>query len=117
MKELNTYLVFDGNTREAMNFYKTCLGAELELTSFSDAKGQTEFPPEARDRIIHARLTKGSAVLMTSDTLPGMPFQKGNNFSININCESRQEIERLFAAFSVNGKVTMPLQDMFWGAY
>ena len=65
---------------------------------------------------MHARLTKGQAVLMASDTTPGMPYQQGNNFSININCESLAEIERLFTAFSEKGKVTVPLQDTFWGA-
>jgi PhnB protein len=63
---------------------------------------------------MHARLTKGSAVLMASDTLPGMPFQKGNNFSISVECGSLQEIDALFAAFSENAKITMPLQKTFW---
>ena len=58
----------------------------------------------------------GSALLMASDTMPGMPFQQGNNFSVNINCESLEEIERFFTALSENGKVTMPLHDAFWGA-
>jgi len=54
--------------------------------------------------------------LMASDTMPGMPFQQGNNFSVSVSCESLQEIERLFTAIGVNGKVTMQLQDTFWGA-
>jgi len=45
-----------------------------------------------------------------------MPFKQGNNFSICINCESLQELERLFTALGERGKVTMPLQDRFWGA-
>jgi PhnB protein len=117
MKEITTYLTFDGNAREAMTFYKKCLDAELHMMSFSEAKGQFDFPEEAKDRIMHARLTRGSALLMASDTMPGMPFRQGNNFSISIHCESRQEIEKLFASFSENGKIGMPLQDTFWGAY
>lgn len=118
MKELNTYLTFDGNCREAMTFYEKCFGAELQVMSFADAPpGQVECAKEAKDRVMHARLTKGPAVLMASDTMPGMPFQQGNNFSITINCESAQEIERLFAAFGEKGKVKMPLQDTFWGAH
>ena len=54
--------------------------------------------------------------VMASDTMPGMPFKQGNNFSICINCESPQELERLFSAVGERGKVTMPLQDTFWGA-
>ena len=116
MKDMNTYLNFDGNCREAMTFYEKCLGAELSIMPYSAGEGQCDFPPEAKDKVMHARLTKGQAVLMASDTTPGMPYQQGNNFSININCESLEEIERLFTAFREKGKVTVPLQDTFWGA-
>jgi PhnB protein len=112
MKEFNAYLIFDGDCREAMSFYKQCFGSDLHLTAFSDAPGTV--PKDAGTRIMHARLTKGSAVLMASDTLPGMPFQKGNNFSISVECGSLQEIDALFAAFSENAKITMPLQKTFW---
>lgn len=114
MKEVVTYLKFDGNCREAMSFYGKCLGAKLDLMPFSQAPG--ECPGGAKDRIMHSKLTKGAVILMASDTMPGMPFQQGNNFSVSIQCESLQEIESFFTAISENGKVTMPLQDTFWGA-
>ncbi len=114
MKQINVYLTFDGNCREAMEFYKTCLGAELEIMPFSAAPFDSS--PEAKNKVMHASLSKGPAVLMASDAMPGMPLQRGNNFSVSINCESLEEIERLFAALSNNGKVTMPLGDAFWGA-
>jgi PhnB protein len=114
MKEFNTYLNFDGNCKDAMTFYAKCLGGELQLSPFADAPGEAN--PAAKDRVMHARLGKGSAVLMASDIMPGMPFKPGNNFAITIQCESIPEIESLFAAFGENGKVTMPLQDTFWGA-
>ena len=114
MKEIITYLNFDGNTREAMKFYERCLGGELYIMPFSEAPG--DFPKEAKDRIMHATLRNGSAVLMASDTMPGMPFKQGNNFSICISPESLDETDRLFAALGEKGKVTMPLQETFWGA-
>jgi PhnB protein len=114
MKEVTTYLNFDGNCGQAMKFYEKCVGAELQMTPFGETPG---VPKEAKDRIMHARLFKGSGVLlMASDTMPGMPYQAGNNFSIAIQCDGLAEIEKLFAAFAENGKVTMPLQDMFWNA-
>lgn len=115
MKSLDTYLYFDGNCREAMMFYKSCLGGQLDLMPY-DA-GACEAAANAGDRIMHARLANGQALLMASDVLPGMPFQHGNNFSININCESREEIQKLFGALGQNGKLITPLQDMFWGAH
>src|SRR3982751_1482308 len=114
MRELTTYLNFDGNCREAMTFYAKCLGAALVLMPFSEAN--CDAPAEAKNRLAHARLTKEMPILMASDTLSGMPLQVGNNFSVNINCESLAEIERLFSLLAANGQVRMPLQDMFWGA-
>jgi PhnB protein len=111
-----TYLNFDGNCRDAMTFYGKCLQADPDFTPFS--AGPPELPPvvkTAPDRILHAELTCGPVVLMASDTLPGMSLQIGNNFSICIDCETRPETERLFAALSENGEVTMPLHDAFWG--
>src|SRR5437016_12235345 len=114
MKEIITYLTFDGTCRDAMKFYERCLGGELQMMHFSETP--CDAPKEAKDRIMHARLVNGSAVLMASDTMPGMPFNQGNNFSICVNCQSSDELERFFAAVGENGKVTMPLQDTFWGA-
>jgi PhnB protein len=114
MKDLTAYLNFDGNCRQAMKFYERCLGGELYMMPLSETPG--DHPKEAKDRIMHARLAKGSASLMASDTMPGMPFTPGNNVSLAIGCESLQETEKLFAALGENGKVTMPLQDTFWGA-
>src|SRR5437870_4497945 len=103
MKAVVTYLSFDGNTRDAMKFYARCLGGELSIMPFSEASG--DFPREAKDRVMHARITRnGSVLLMASDTLPDRPARPGNNFSISIDCETREEIDRLFAAFSENGK-------------
>jgi PhnB protein len=114
MKELTTYLKFDGNCRQAMKFYERCLGGELHMMPFSEVPG--DHPKEAKDRIMHARLAKGSISLMASDTMPGPPLTLGNNVDLCVDCESLQEIEKLFAALGENGKVTMTLQDTFWGA-
>jgi PhnB protein len=114
MKDIVTYLNFNGNCRDAMKFYERCLGGELQMMPFSEAPGN--HPPEAKDRIMHARLTNGSAVIMASDTMPGMPVQQGTNFALTVNCQSQEELERFFNAMSEKGKVTMPLQDTFWGA-
>lgn len=114
MKDLTNYLTFDGNTREAMEFYKSCLGGELFMMTFGESPMPT--PPESKNRIIHAKLSTGNLDLMASDTMPGMPFQQGNNFSLALGCESKQEAEKLFASLGAGGKVTMPLQETFWAA-
>jgi len=116
MKTTNTYLTFDGNCREAMKFYGKCLQGEPNFTPFSAAPPEmAEMAKGAPDRILHAEVASGPVVVMASDTLPGMPFQQGNNFSISLTCDSEQEMQRVFAALSEDGKVTMPLHDAFWG--
>lgn len=117
MKSVNTYLMFNGNCRAAVTFYAKALGVEAEIMTFADVPGQGS---EAdKDRIMHASLPKGSKTpfLMASDTMPNQPHTSGNNFSITINCESKEEIERLFKNMSEGGQVTMGLQDTFWGAH
>jgi PhnB protein len=53
---------------------------------------------------------------MAADTMPGMPLQQGNNFTVSIQSENLQEIESLFTALGEKGKVIMPLQATFWTA-
>lgn len=112
MKEINAYLIFNGNCREAMTFYQKCLGADLQLIKFSDMPGNV--PPEAKDRIAHARLAKGVSVLMASDNMPGMTFNSGDNFFVSVQCETVQETDQLFSALSANGKTIQPPQETPW---
>ncbi|AHG88177.1 hypothetical protein J421_0640 [Gemmatirosa kalamazoonensis] len=114
MKAFQPYLNFDGGTREAMTFYHRCLGGELQMQTFADA--HVPGPPGSEQRVMHARLASGAAVLMASDTMPGHAFTPGNNVHVNVDCDSVDEIERIFAAMSEGATVTMPLQDTFWGA-
>jgi PhnB protein len=115
------YLNFDGNCRPAMEFYAKALGAELTIMPFSDMPGGGGGNKEAtKDRIMHARLMKKGlpyAILMASDTMPGMPYQQGTNFSVSVGCDSLNEIKSFFSAMSEGAAVTMPLQDQFWGAH
>jgi PhnB protein len=97
-----------------MAFYKKCLGGELLQMTYSDAPGNS--PPELKDRIIHACLTTTAGKIMASDTMPGAPVQAGNGFWVCLQCESLEEIERVFAALAEGGKVETPLDNMFWGA-
>ena len=116
MNEVVTFLNFDGNCREAMEFYKKCFDAELFLLPYSEAPGDLPWvTEETKGKIMHSTLTKGSlTILMGADTISGRPFQQGNSFSVTIHCESVGEIDALFAALGEGGNVTMPLQETFW---
>lgn len=112
MKDVNCYLVFDGNCGEAMEFYHKCFGGEIFKMKFADAPGGA--PKGAEDRLIHAAVRTGPVLLMASDTMPGMAFTQGNNFSVTIACENNEEVDKYCGLVSQGGKVSMPPQETFW---
>lgn len=98
-----------------MAFYSQCLGIALESHAYPDATGRPSEDPAAR--VMHSQLTAGGKpVLMASDAPEPGSVQVGSNVSISIDCESLDEIERLFPALSESGAVLMPLGDTPWGA-
>lgn len=116
---LNTYLTFDGNCREAFEFYRSVFGGEFgTFQTFGDGPPDMPVSDEERQRVMHVSLPIGSRVLMGSDSSSfGPPLATGNNFSLSIELESREQCDELFAKLSAGGSVVMPLQEMFWGAY
>ena len=115
MKAIQPYLNFDGTTRDAMNFYHRVLGGSLDMQTFADAKIPS--PPGAENRVLHARLANGGWVLMASDSPAGMGVNVGNNVHLNLDCDSKDEVDRYMKGLGEGGKITMPGQDTFWGAY
>ena len=116
---LNTYLTFPHNCRQAFEFYRSVFGGEFtDMQTFGEAPAGTEVPAAERDLIMHVSLPIGSGVLMGSDSSSfGPPLTTGNNFSLSIAPDSKEEADALFAKLSDGGQVTMPMQDQFWGAY
>lgn len=112
---LNPYLTFAGNAREAMTFYKECLGGELEIMPFEGAP--MELPAGSENLVMHATLVRPGIVLMASDTMPGQSYISGTNVSLSINCESRSQADAFFGKLGTGGTITMPMENTFWGAY
>jgi len=110
----NPYLTFNGNCREAMEFYNSVLLGKLELMPFSEAP--MDIPEEAQDQIMHSNIMFGDgAAIMASDTMPGSPVTVvGNNFSISIQSTNMDEAKRIFTALSEGGTIIMPFEDTFW---
>jgi PhnB protein len=115
MKSVTTYIHFDGNCREAMQFYQKCLGTEIQLIPLPDSSGNPSSDPAAK--IMHSQLLRnGQPMLMASDGSPGGAVKAGNNFSVSVDCESIAEIEHLFEAIGENGDIILPLGNMPWSA-
>jgi PhnB protein len=116
MTQINSYLTFGGNCREAMNFYKECLGGELTLQAIGESPLADKMPPQMKDCILHATLTKGSLVLMGSDMVSEKGLIKGNSVSMAINCSSDEEIRTVYEKLSAGGNKDHALEETFWGA-
>ncbi len=116
MTLINSYLTFNGNCREAMNFYKDCLGGELTLQTIGESPLADKMPPQMKECILHATLVKGSLVLMGSDMVGEKGLIKGNNVSLAINCSSEEEIQSFYEKLSAGGIKDHVLEESFWGA-
>ncbi|MFC2185751.1 SRPBCC domain-containing protein [Fulvivirgaceae bacterium LMO-SS25] len=122
---VSTYLNFPGNTEEAFHFYKSVFKTDFinGIQHFGDMPADSSQPPIAesiKKMVLHVELPiLGGHILMGTDAPKelGMSVIPGNNIHINLEPESREEAKRLFHELSANGKVEMPLEDMFWGAY
>jgi PhnB protein len=114
MAHVNPYLIFQGNCREAMNFYKHCLGGKLDIKTIGEADFADQVPL-SKDAVLHSSLEANNLTLMGSD-MSWPDFSNGNGYHISLNCESEKEINTLFEKLSDGGKVTLPLGQMPWGA-
>jgi PhnB protein len=121
MATINPYLNFLGNTEEAFNFYKSVFGGEfLALQRFKDTPEAGNISASDGEKIMHVALPIGKGnILMATDALEsmGQKLEVGNNFYISISAESEEEATKLYNALSVGGKIEMPLDKAFWGAY
>jgi PhnB protein len=115
MTQINAYLNFNGHTREAMSFYKECLGGELVMQKIAESPMAAQMPSEMGPKILHSSLTNNAIILMASDCM-GAAIVNGNNIALCINCSSEEEITRFFNNLATAGKVNEPLQQSFWGA-
>ena len=113
---LDTHVSFGGECAEAFKFYQRVLGGSLQtMATYRETPMAAHVSPEWRDKIIHATLVVGDAVLMGADSPPGN-FETPAGFSVTIQVKEPAEAERLFHALAEGGKVTMPIQKTFWSA-
>jgi len=108
------YLNFQGQCEVAFKFYAKCLGGKIEtMVPYEGTPVAPYVPPDWVKKILHARLTIGSAELMGADSPPDR-YKKPEGFSVAIQIEQAAEAERIFQALLEKGSVQMPLQETFW---
>ena len=121
----SVYLNYTGQAEEAFNFYKSVFGTDFVggIMRHGDVppwEGMPEMDDATKQKVMNVQLPiPGGLLLMASDIVEGMgePIVPGNNFSIGIHADSKEEADRIFAGLSAGGHVTQPMADMFWGDY
>ena len=116
MSQINSYLTFSGNCREAMEFYQSCLGGELFFQTVGETPLAGKMPEKMKNMILHSTLTNGDLKLMASDMVSEKGLIRGNGVSLMLNCESEEEIYRVFRSLSEGGIIGHALENTFWGA-
>ncbi|MFJ5716713.1 VOC family protein [Neobacillus sp. NPDC093127] len=114
---VDVYLNFNGNCRDAVEFYAQVFGTEKpQIMTFGETPPNPEYPlpEEAKNLVMHARLTISGSNVMFSDTFPGMPFTVGNNINLAIVSKNMDEIKSSFNQLKEGGTVGMDLQETFW---
>lgn len=125
MARTSTYLNFRRNTAEAFEFYRSVFGGEFvggihRMGDVPATDGGPQLSEEDKSLVMHVELViTGGHHLMGTDAPESMGFTltEGNNVHLNLEPDTKEEADRLFALLSAGGTVTMPLQQMFWGAY
>lgn len=113
---VQAYLYFNGNCREALEFYGEIFNEQPEILTYGEVPSDQGFslPAEAGDLVLHAQLNISGSDVMFSDVPPGMDYNQGNNFNLAIISKNEDEIRSIFGKLKEGGKVVMDLQETFW---
>lgn len=110
--QLNPYISFAGNAREALTFYQSVFGGELRLNTFGEF-GQSDAP--FADQIMHGQLQAPNGfALMGADTPPGMEYTPGSAITVSLSGDA-PELRDYWNKLSEGGTVSIPLQKQIWG--
>lgn len=112
---LNPYISFQGQAREAMDFYRSVFGGELTVSTYGES-GMANDPAQA-DKVMHAQLDAGpDLLLMGSDNPPGMPFESGARISVSLSGDDEATLRGYWDGLvGGGGTVVMPLERAPWG--
>jgi len=113
--EVAPYLLFQGNCKEAFEFYEQALGGKLDMMTFGQSPDTSQIPAAMFNQVIHARLASGTGVIMGSDCPPER-YMRPQGFSVSVSSADPGEVERVFNALVQGGQVQMALAQTFWSA-
>jgi PhnB protein len=108
------YLLFNGNCKEAFEFYEKVLGGKIEhMMTFAESPMPAQGAAGTENLIMHVSMTIGNAQIMASDCPPEY-FEKAQGMSVTLGIETVEEAERIFNALAEDATIKMPLEETFW---
>ena len=114
---VDVYLNFNGNCREAVEFYAKVFGTEKpNIMAFGESPQSNEYPlpEEAKDLVMHTRLNIDGSNVMFSDTFPGMPYIEGTNVTLALISKDIDKLRSWYDQLKEGGTVGLELQETFW---
>lgn len=121
MINTDVYVHFNGQSEAAFTFYKSVFGGDLiTARRYGDMAGSEKMNPADRERMMHIALKISPSTTLMGSDLPSAEdhnFRQGNNLHICLQAETEKEADKLFDALSKGGRIEMPMNKTFWGAY
>ncbi|MFB8146825.1 VOC family protein [Microbacterium sp. NPDC056003] len=115
MPSLNPYLSFKNQAREAMTFYQSVFGGELDISTFGQYEGMVQDPSE-NDLVMHSQLsTPDGFVLMGADTPSGVEYREPAGISVSVSGDDEAALQAYWNALAAGGTVVMPFETPPWG--
>jgi PhnB protein len=112
---MTPYLHFAGNCEEALDFYAHVFGGKIEsLNRFAGSPMEAHVAPEDKQKVMHAAFSAGDLRFMASDSTRNRAAA-GGGIALSLFTKSGEEAQRTFGELAIDGTVTMPLQEVFWG--
>ncbi|WP_295120003.1 VOC family protein [uncultured Chitinophaga sp.] len=115
MSQINAYLVFSGNCREAMTFYKDSLGGELTLVMIGESPMAQQWPAAMQQQVLHASLAQNGFTLLGSDAAGAGGVLKGNTVQLNLTCDTPEQAREYISKLGAGGSITRELHEFFDG--
>lgn len=114
---VQAYINFNGNCRQAVEFYTEVFGSEkLKILLYGDVPPNENFPlsEETKNLVMHTMLNIKGSYVMFSDVPSGMPFTVGDNISLVVSSQDIEEVKSMFSKLKEGGNIKMELQETFW---
>ncbi len=112
---LNPYITFGGNAREAMEFYQSVFGGELEVNTWSEQPDMPGYNPDMHDKLMHSMLTVDHAVAIMGADMPDSPGPKGAPISISLSGDDEAQLSGWWGKLSDGAEIRAPFEKAPWG--